>query len=115
MSKPEVVLFGVVLFEEAIGLLDGGDVVLAESFEKSVLESTIGAFHASFRLGRVCLDKSNVESCQGTAKLRRVLRIVMIDVHSPFVGIDLSRDAMVPDVVSPEGQDMICVFHRSKA
>ena len=51
LGKAGIVIVEIGAFEKSIGVVDGGNVVAAESLNEAVLMSTVGAFNAALGLG----------------------------------------------------------------
>lgn len=68
VSKPAIVIIGEEGVQETIGLVDGGDSLFAQVFDKTILMGTIGSFDTPLGLWGMSVDAVDTKTLHRLAK-----------------------------------------------
>jgi len=79
VSEAGVMFAEVEMLEEAIGLIDGGDLGAAEGLDEAILVGAVGPFDTSLCLWRTGVDKPDAEPGEGPSNVGQAPGLGAVD------------------------------------
>ena len=113
VSEAGVMFAEVDTLEEAISLIDGGDLGSAEGLDEAILVGTVGPFDTPLGLWRTGVDKPDAEPGEGPSNVGQALGLGVVD--GAKIDVKLAWNAISLHIGLEHGQHVVGVLRLGKA